>query len=489
MRSKEHLQEARDELRTIVSQVPEVMEGNPRHWYRGITRKILTLEQTLPILPPETQEFMGPVIKKTKETLREEARGSSALSSVDEETRGVRAEILIKSLSRDMAERFEAEVDPVTENVISLDQLITQHEGEIKRGTQERNGEIQQTLSVRHPLTAAWHTFPLPPSESMWYKGGVARLMLDIHAQAGPERLAAELPWNDRDVVFVGDEAQALAQAQTVGVGLDGVEKLGEEFDFNAYCFGRDTTQNQVCLGRNALHYSEKAYHAAKTGEIEVVGEYMKNRALFGNDQFEYEHVKLVKPRGLMRLMKFVAEGKAESFQYYPINANIDLGIYWMVLARKWEKKEDFGYLMQRLFELGKRMGQTDEGEHDVYDALRRSHTQYPFFDLDRQIETSVDVARWLSRKIARQVDREFAWEYSIPGSLIYSRQEGDTIPQEISLRGFEPSDEEARRIASEWSPFAQECRYRTRRYQELGIDPLERHFYDMDTEMPMRGD
>jgi hypothetical protein len=201
----------------------------------------------------------------------------------------------------------------------------------------------------------------------------------------------------------------------------------------------------------------------------------------------------LAKQRGIMRLVKQVAEGKALSFAYKDINSSLDFGIYSLYLGKKWSKhlrsREDksadpnrFGDHLQRMFILLETAGQTN-GETTVIELLENAHRRYPFFDIQKENEDDVDVARWLAKKLIKQLDREFNWKNKIPSGLIFERKAHDSDTRTISLGDFQPSYVQTQQILKWWPGFVQSCHQRAEEYGKLHISPMERYFYEMETE------
>ncbi len=489
---------AREEFRGIAALVPGIMQQeDPRRWYRDMRTRVHAVKRGLNALPEESSSFLRPIVEKVYGSLREESRSwreiygpidlqsipPEELPALNEEI-GLRADMFLMGVSREMAANFESSLKPVKETIIPLEELLASHPDQL-RSYQEQRGSMSFTMfGIKHPYSGEWHDFILPFTPSVLHKGGAVRAALDVFADARPSMVASELPFNDFDAVFVGDEQQARHEATLMGVDPDGAESAGESFDFTKFCNGRDTTQNQICLGRDGLHFSDAAYSSAKTGHTEIVGLYIANKAIYGIDQLYNHGIPLVKPRGLMRLVKAVAEGKAITFGHRDLNKYQDIGLYSIFLAKKWQKREDFGILLQNEFELLKQMGQVREGEKDIYDMLTRAHHEYPFFDIDSYIKDICDVARWKSRKFARQLDREWGWFNSVPSGVEYPRHPGDTDARIITLNGFTSSPAEADKFVKRWPSFVNDCRIRTKKYNGLGVSIQDRLFYTQEVDI-----
>jgi hypothetical protein len=483
--TNEQLSEEREELRGIIVQFPEIMNEPPDSWFRKVAQEIALLEQNKKSLPNEVNLFLSPLLQKSRTILKHEAALGKKLEvpNITDEFRGMRAEANIMRLSREMAAIFAPELDDVPHIQVSTEELLSSHPDKFRMyESGEHNGLTM--FGLRHPNTGEWYDAPLPPENTVWYKGGFARAILKASVNASYEE---ELPWNDLDVVFIGNDEEARYTAERMGVDPDGVELIGERngtFDFTEYVHGRDITLNKVCFGNDGLHYSQDAHHSAKTGYIELVAEYMPNRAIYSVDKMHYKNMQLIKPRGAMRYVKTVTEGKATSFNYPEVNANFGLGVYSLVLAKRWSQREDFGIMMQRFFELCKRMKLVPNEMQDVYTFLEVTHARHPFFDMDKKITNMPDVARWKAAKIIKQIDREFGWTFDMPADFQLERRSNDDREKIITLNGFEPIPEESERITKRWPHFLAECQERKRVNDIIEPNNLSRYFYETDRSM-----
>jgi hypothetical protein len=310
----------------------------------------------------------------------------------------------------------------------------------------------------------------------VWHKGGPARAVLDIVAHAPTSMQESEFPWNDFDAL-VGNKRRNKKAAINIGVDADGIEHMGEDnLNFPRYCAGRDTTQNQVCLGAEGLYFSQDAMKTAVTGHARIENEYVANKAIYGFDKMTLQGETLAKPRGLMRLIKAVVEGKALSFDHIPLNSSFDLGTNSLFLAKRWSKKDCFPENLQRMFYLLGQMNQTRDGEKDMLDTLERAHKNYPFFDFDSEVRFPIEVVRWKSKKLIKQVDREMGWQFRIPTGMEVERVEGDNIPRKISLDGFVFDPKEAN-VSEGWLAFLERSRIRTKAYQAQDLSAYEKAF------------
>lgn len=323
-------------------------------------------------------------------------------------------------------------------------------------------------------------------NRKVWHKGGPARAVLGVIADSPVSMQESEFPWNDFDAMVANKMINKKA-ALKIGVDADGIEYMGEdELNFPRYCAGRDTTQNQVCLGSEGIYFSDEALFTAVSGHTRAENEYVSNKAIYGFDTVIVEGVVLAKPRALMRLVKALVEGKALSFDYLPLNACLDFGTNTLFLAKRWSKKENFSENLQKMFYLLTMMDQTRADEKNVLDTLERVHTEYPFFDFNSEVRLPIEVLRWKSRKLIKQMDREMGWRFHIPTGLEVQRSHGDTIAKFISLDGFILTENNS--ITEErWSGFLKRCEQRTYEYRKEGLTAYEKIFTksSLDEETP----
>lgn len=469
----QYLQQTRNAVRhELVPFAHALVNNEPNQWWWQSARTLIRLERSVTQLPPEARAYFEERLPQVRSVLNEPNKyGTDPVLA---------AESMIMELSMSMAERFSKEFIPTESHFLPLEDIVRSHQDTFELTDTSLNGLDMRILHVKDQDSAV-HQLPLPKNQGVWHKGGPARLVLDIIAGAPQSMINNEIPWNDLDMIATGSEEHARSVADTIGVDHDGVEILGsDQLCLQKYFMGRDTTQNQVCLGAEGIYYSSDAYETARTGHTKLVGEYIPNKAIYGMDKATIQGIELVKARGLMRLAKAVAEGKALSYDYKPINSALDLGVFWLFLARKWSKKPQFGNLMQRLYHIGAQMSQVHDNEPHVFDVLRRVHQTYPFFDMDQNIDDLTGLVRWKMRKLAKQCDREYGWEAQVPCGLQLPTSD-NSASIKIYLNGFQPDSEVSDEIASYWPNFINECRSRTSVYNKGEISMYEQIFLQSD--------
>jgi hypothetical protein len=475
---------ARVDLRNTLADGPQLVDQTPPSlWFRQVARGLLETRKRLEDIQPVARNYLQPFVDKSLQLMRDEC--AVGLSTEDE--MAVLADKIIMRLSHEVSKTFRYEVAPVPGKFIGMSELLEQHPDRLRRTNELRNGVQFELLGIKNPSTGEWHDVPLPFDKKMWHKGGIARAVLDVFAGAPDSMLASELPVNDLDVVTTHNEEEARRQANLMGVDPQGVEIVEGEIDMGMFFAGRDTTQNMVCLGVNGLYYADKAFEAAKTGHIEIVGNYFPEHAIYNNASLRFvdtqtnQVLTIPKPSGQMRLIKVVAEGKALSFDHMPITTNLDFGIYALSLAKRWVNKPNFPELMQRMFALLQKTGQTRPAEENIIDTLTRVHREYPFFDFDDCISTMTDVVTWKMKRLVRQIDTEFARLHELPPSIEFKRQPGDTDPQEIDLEDFNYSDQQTTEFVQRWPGFLEDCKTRKDAYHSSPIPVSHRYFYALD--------
>jgi len=422
----------------------------------------------------EVREYFNEYIGQSLDMLRR----ATSLSDISEEKIVREAERMIMDLSMEMASWFEKENLPPKTHFLPFAELLRSKPDRLRTEERKINGVACVILRVKHPTNDIWQEIPLPIDHKIWHKGGPARTILEIVANAPLSMQQNEFPWHDFDVVIAGNDGEMNA-AIAIGVDPDGIEHMGEDdLNFERYCHGRDTQQNQVCLGAEGLYYSQPALMSAITGHVNIVGEYVANKAIYGIDRMTIHGIGLAKQRGLMRLVKAVTEGKALSFDYLPLNSSFDMGVYILFLAKRWSGNEKLPKRLQKMYYLLQQMGQVREEEADIFQVLERAHLENPFFDFDSEVRFPIDVVRWKSRKIVKQIDREFAWRFGFPTILDVQRDHGDDIPFRISLDGFTPNSIELD-FVKKWKMFIARSRNRTAEYKCVDKTPYDKIFGD----------
>lgn len=423
-------------------------------------------------LPPEAINFWNDYGKPVKDILVAEARPESVPEPAMQEefvSPARRAIQVIHKVSNVFSRDDEAETEPRDIQYLSFDELL--HMSDRFRmgvGVDEQDHE-RRYFYVYSPARDEWIEYPIPNTDKVLHKGGMGRTILKILNNEDPELTESELPPNDFDYIAV-KSAEADDDLKGLRTDPDGVEEV-DALDLQTLMSNRDLDMNNAFVGKDGLVFAESAYNAARTGKIAIVS---TKRDLYGSEIFFYEGVRLIKNRGMMRLLKTISEGKATSFDLPPLNKQVDLGIYWLILAKRFSGKPKFPLFMDKLFELAKQMGQVHEGEEGVYDVLDRVHQQYPFFNFDGSALDEEGVARWLGRKLVKQVDKKYRDKNGVPSLLNMVRAKDDTVPYEVSLKNYHHDNEKLEEIRAEWAVFINRCRRRTTDYMDESVNDVD---------------
>ena len=290
------------------------------------------------------------------------------------------------------------------------------------------------------------------------YKGGVARVALKLWAAqrypgSFPQAiLDAEIPLADKDAVIGPTLAkQKWEIATAMGVDPDGIE-LRTDFDVGTYLNSRDCDMNQCLITSTQLHFTNEAVLSVLSG---VVHAKSRESSLFGTDTYVYKHKTYHSARMVHRLIKTVIDGKALAFEIPTYNAEVSIGIYWLVLIRKWHRKPGLGVRLGQMFSCAQQLGQDVIGSGD---DLRKAKTpleffqwiaqKYPGFNFSTH-SSNHDIAAWIIEKLVTLINRHLRQKFSIrPGDWPYQSEDHRPLRVQPSLRQI--SAEQIREV-EEW--------------------------------------
>jgi hypothetical protein len=438
----------------------------PEIWGYATLRRLVRLRAESQCLAPEVREYINSMYSLAVNHLR----SSPLVPHLDGQSDHEYIESLGTLAQQEMYRAYDEMVDeePSAElpkaNFVSFEELAD-CSPDLKLS---KNGYTKDVRSmwIQSRAHNAWYPMSLPISDNLIKKGGEARLLLKKFAGAPPEIEDNELPINDSDGIAIGKREDRLAESRILGIDPDGLEMV-REIDIPRLLNSRDLDINAALLTHSGLYFTDQAYNAAQTGHIRL---YTNDRGIFGPIVFYYDDHELATNRGFGRLAKTVAERKALSFDWIALNNNIDFGIYWLIYARKYQRKYNnhpvnFGIMMQRYGHLGAQTGQIRPSEHTLMDVLNRAHEEHPNFDFDDPPLDEVGVARWLNRYLYKSLLRDYRHRHHVPRSFDYERFDGDTQPYKISLQGFEPNFDEALDMSENWDNFLDRCRERRQEF------------------------
>ena len=437
-----------------------VENEDPKDWWLSTMLKLnhfqrnLQNEETLQEVRNFAQTYLGHV-------------EDILLSQVKEETedRVLASHLVAHEIADVFYEPDEIEEIEVLE--VSLDELNENDLLDIKK----ENEFV--LISIFSTKDNQWYTNKIPRERDgniLLAKGGLCRVVLKILAGAPESTINAELPLNDMDFIARGNMAELYKMAESVGGDKDGVEMV-EDIDYQQIFMSRDLDLNGSLLSERGLVFSKNAFEAAKNGKISILA---NRRGIYGTEFFHFEGIRMIKNRGMMRLLKTVAEGKALEFDFLPLNRQVDLGIYWLVLANRFAKKENAGEILDKLYSLGLQTGQVLPGEENIFEVLDRVHSRLPFYRFDAGKLDSLGLAKWLYRKLFKQIDKSYREMNNIPTYFPFVREYDDTIPYTVSLKDYVPNEELIISYSRKWECFLLRCSERNKYYNENVEDQMD---------------
>ena len=424
-------------------------EGNPARWWHRLYRYFSTQQKKLDGLPAELSESIARQLDEALTVLRAQTGlGSTGVAS-DYQTAAQNA---IHEMADLLHRAPETKESSPTRFASYEDLAFVSSDVKVER----RDGQV--ILSVRPDAESPWGEYAMPKTDRILMKGGLPRIALKRLVGAPRNLVAAEFPVNDIDVIADGeDKVTTKRQAMELGADAEGIEWSHDVSNLSALLWARDVDLNQCFLTNEGLVYTERAAAAAGTGTILALA---ADRGIYGNEQLVVEGVRLVKNRALSRLVKFAAEGKATGFDMLPLNRQVSMGVYWLVLARKFMFKRNGPELMDRMMEIGRQMGQVRGGE-SAYDVLDRVHAETPFFNFSEGTMDDAGVTRWLGSKLGKLADRLYRTETRMKLGLKFDRAANDTVPYRISLEGYVSDPARLETIRAEWPDFVRRCEER----------------------------
>ncbi len=453
-------------FKVILKDIEKIIREQPLElMWIGVSRYLLQLRQELTSYHPEIQAFVQAHLDEVLEILRDQSHWEEQINTADDSQRNQIRSVAAQEALHSTAHEFltsRHEKERIVVHEIGWDRILSdqEHFGMFEKTVE---GEHVRVLTVRAEEGQPWYDFIIPPNEQLMHKGGASRVLLKILAGAPLDLILAELPINDIDAIGCGDKTDVQRLGLLMGADIEGIETVDDFDDLPELLRDRDLDMNQAFMTHNGLVFSEDAFRSARSGKIALSG---GDRAIYGSEVMYYDGVCLAKNRGMYRLMKMVIEGKAREFDYTPLNEKVDLGIYWLILARKFAKKKNAGELLRRFFDTGKSMGQIQEGETNIYDVLDRVHTDHPFFRFDDAKMDETGHVRWLAKKLFRVAEKAFRIERGFASGLSLERNDFDTIPRTISLATDHPSPRIDAAITEAWIHFVERCRQRADEFQ-----------------------
>lgn len=459
----------------------DIKESDPNRWWTITASHLRRINQLVrKAQTPELRTHIKKRVGIATQSIRESIDFTQ--TNLDSNELAKVANNVMMSVSIRMAEPFCSKEVNIKYEMYSLNYLCDTYPDYFEQETGVLNNNEVIFLKLKNPNTNLESVLPCPINKKFWHKGGGPRYATDVVVGSPQSMKDAELPLHDLDGLTAETLSDGYNLAISMGVDPDGIEYTSSsEFNPIEYFQGRDTTQNQVLLGADGLYISEYAMLSAKTGHIAIIGELTAGKAIYNVDKVIVGDLELVKPRGLYRLMKVIAEEKAKAFDYLPVNSNFDIGLYILFLAKKFSDKDNFSNIMQKVFYLMKQMGQILPKEKNIYQVLERAHLRYPFFDFGSEINNPIELAEWKVGKLVKQADREARWDCDFPSDLVLKRVENDTVSKRISLDGYGYDKESGFKMKKWWPKFLERSNKRTINYKNKKLDPIEIIFNKSD--------
>lgn len=431
-------------------------------------RHAIKSSQRANIISTETAEFYKYYGEQVMDLLMTEARHKPKSTEMDHTTRVDRVVEAIHKISAIFSKDEVVELEPRNIQYLSFEQLC-QMSDRFKVGTkQDEQGNDRKYFYVYSKRKEKWYEYPVPNTDKVLHKGGTGRTILKTLYCSDQDLVESELPPNDYDYIAIKCQ-EAKDDLKGLRVDLGGIEEVNE-IDLERLMNSRDLDLNNAFLGKDGLVFDESAKKSAESGKISIVS---AEREIYGSEVFFYEGIRLIKNRGIMRLIKTLAECKAGSFDFLPLNQQLDLGIYWLILAKRFSTKENFPLFMDRMFELEKQMNQVGKEETNIYQVLDRIHQKYSFYNFDAKLDDE-GLARWIGNKLIKQIDKKYRDKYKIPSLLDLKRQDNDTVPYEVSLKEYHPDPVRLKEIETGWSAFLDRCSRRNADYLDQSLDSVD---------------
>ncbi|EKD56280.1 MAG: hypothetical protein ACD_58C00239G0003 [uncultured bacterium] len=312
----------------------------------------------------------------------------------------------------------------------------------------------------------------IPLAKGVLHKGGPARFVLKAFFKS--DLIAPEIPIRDFDILVKDDEV-GVKFLQLVGE----TDQSGKELYKNILhvLASRDVTMNQCVLGPKGLIYTKEAEESVKSG---IIMPCATDHGLYGKDSFTHKGHRFVKERSLERLIKFVSEGKANSFLLKKENLQIFLGIRFLLLVVRVVNKEDCCERLEKIYYLLDQMRQIEMYNYvfqhhssvngrcrNIFDLLENCHKMYPFINIEKRGEDE-GIARWMMKNLLKWLFRIFKEEYRLhDADFTWLKLDENEEVAEFSLRNFRSNPVLINDLQNWWSLYLENCRQRNQIYDK----------------------
>ncbi|MCX6784207.1 MAG: hypothetical protein NT141_04075 [candidate division WWE3 bacterium] len=276
--------------------------------------------------------------------------------------------------------------------------------------------------------------FPLPEKTDtgeVGFKGGLARVVTKIALGLPVED---ELPVSDVDLVVFGPRERNTIETQVLkgkyNVEPKDVERIyqGGSDGLREYLGNRDQSFNEVLLTKDGLVLSFNALSTYFQNSTEASADPYQNlhgrhvlsieqdylAQGYGEDFFYVAGTRFPAPRALSRMYKSLIDGKADSITLPEGALKIDVGIHWLVMARKFLDMPDEATRNERLdrmLALAKMVhspyAEGLQNENDPQEFIQKVKAEAPYaseFDFSQEELTDKETLDWLSTRLVRQV-------------------------------------------------------------------------------------
>jgi len=388
--------ESNSETKTAdLAQLEEILEEfeaisqlqDPEKWYKPMAKKFLRLSRRTD-LSPSTQSFFaefGPIILENfkEEISKQPPENQNKLIDVLVAVKGF-AE---KLQSQENKEKMPFEVIPF-EKLAETGKIALEKDTDnnVKFLRIEINGQ-----EIKIPV----------PKEGIFYKGGVARVLAKIFTNSSLEGESTRM---DIDLIVQEGTQPVNELMSEYKTNLTDTE-IVLNADIGRILATRDVDMNAALISKDGLILSEAAKKACQTRVIHPL--LPKERELFGKSTFKVKNVELTRNVLLYRLVRMIIDKKADALEVKKADAQVPLGIYWLILARHYINNPERSQNIECLFNIAQEMGQTGETKNPI-DWLKGLLEEYPEFNLKNKTLSEEDYARWLFKKFLKLVKEKY---------------------------------------------------------------------------------
>lgn len=389
----------KDFLKLTEKIIAIVYFNNPNKWWKKTVRLLINISQGKDEFTSSNyfKEKAKIVLKKIKQDLQDD-------SNFDHDYTFLAFRKIIK-----IAELFlpPRQTPQFKINFVSMDELAANPNIKIEKNQDDYCLYVSQKAKI-----------VIPHRPNFYFKGGVSRLLLKTFL--GVDN-ATELPLNDFDAIISESELGSFSEFQNrYGLDPTGVEIYNNptiEYpkDTLNLLDERDVTTNQSITSYQGIYFSDEAKKAILTGVTENL--YSHHR-IFGADGFKippagnYPSMYVLRARGLARVLKIIAERKADLGLIKNIEKQIDLGMYWLVCLRKAMNKPNAVSIIERYFLQAEEMGHSLPNEKPL-DFFNRHFLKYPFFVFGQNLNR-IEAVHWMIFKFIHTIWDELRYKHKI---------------------------------------------------------------------------